>query len=340
MKTFLSAVVTLALSPAAFASFHLMQIEQVIGALDGDTTAQAIQLRMRSAGENLVSNARVRAWDATGANPVLVMDMTTNVTNSAAGSRVLLATAAFITKLKALAPAFAPDFTITNPIPASYLAAGRLTYEDNIGNVYWSLAWGGAAYAGSNAGSILNDADGIYGPPFARGLPTVGRQGPLFQGVASAASTSNAADYALSLNPATVVGNNGTAYLTGTLLTALETWRNTWFGTTANSGNAADNFDFDNDGLVNLLEYAFGLNPKDGASCLIPQAQLVASNLVISFSEPPGVDSITYGAEWSTSLAPLDWHPVTDTGVAPQHIFSVPTNGNPALFMRLKVTGP
>lgn len=40
------------------AGFHLMQIEQVIGGVQGDPTAQAIQLRMRSAGHNFVLGAR------------------------------------------------------------------------------------------------------------------------------------------------------------------------------------------------------------------------------------------------------------------------------------------
>ena len=37
----------------AHATFHFMQIEQVIGGVNGDSTAQAIQLRMRSAFPNL-----------------------------------------------------------------------------------------------------------------------------------------------------------------------------------------------------------------------------------------------------------------------------------------------
>ncbi len=36
----------------AHATFHFMQIEQVIGGVDGDTTKQAIQLRMRSLNQN------------------------------------------------------------------------------------------------------------------------------------------------------------------------------------------------------------------------------------------------------------------------------------------------
>ena len=40
----------LTLQPTAYATFHMMQIEQVIGSVDGDTTAQAIQLRIDDLG--------------------------------------------------------------------------------------------------------------------------------------------------------------------------------------------------------------------------------------------------------------------------------------------------
>ncbi len=340
MKTLLSILTTLALAPSACATFHLMQVEQVIGALDGDTSAQAIQLRMRSLGENLVSGARVRAWSAAGTNPVLVLDITANVANNAAGSRVLLATAAFTTAVQAITPGFAPDFTIASPIPASYLAAGRLTYESDAGTILWSLAWGGAGYTGSNTGAITNDADGNFGPPFGQSLPTAGRQGVVFTGTASAPSTNNANDYTLGPIPATVVRNNGTSYVIGTVLTALEAWRNTWFGSTSNTGNAADTFDFDNDGLINLLEFAFGLNPKRGDSLALPQPKVTAGVFGVTFTQPAGVSGITYGAEWSSTLAAGSWTPIPDTGSGSTHTFNVPVGGNPRMFMRYVVKTP
>src|SRR3954470_20720809 len=76
-------------------SFHLMQIEQAIGGVDGDTSAQAIQLRMRSNGENFLSGARILAFDATGQNPILLKDFTTAVSNGTAGAHVLLASPNF-----------------------------------------------------------------------------------------------------------------------------------------------------------------------------------------------------------------------------------------------------
>ena len=46
---------------AALASFHVMKVEQVIGGVGGDTSQQAIQLRMRAVGQNLVGNHAARS---------------------------------------------------------------------------------------------------------------------------------------------------------------------------------------------------------------------------------------------------------------------------------------
>lgn len=207
--TLLLGMLAVAISSPARASFHEMQIEQVIGSVNGDTSFQAVQLRMRALGQNFVSFGRLQAWDAAGANPVIVMDPMTDVVSGAAGSTVLFATSAFASKFGPQ-----PDFTITHPIPASYLAAGSLTWEDNTGTVYWRLSWGGAAYTGSGAGSLLNDSDGNFNPPFPSPLPTSGNQALLFTGLASATSTNNATDYQLTTGDPVFTNNAGQSALT------------------------------------------------------------------------------------------------------------------------------
>lgn len=192
-----------------------MQVEEVIGGVNGNTAAQAIQLRLRTGGQNGVAASSLWAADATGSNRVLVLNIAANVSSGNLGDRVLLSTSTFNTLMGGT---YAPDFTLTTPIPASYLPAGRLTFEDDAGSVaapgtiYWSLAWGGAGYTGSHTGSTTNDADGNFGPAFASALPTSSRQGVLFTGAASALSTQNSGDYALSAIPATVTRNDGTAF--------------------------------------------------------------------------------------------------------------------------------
>ncbi len=202
------AIAMLTASPAR-ASFHLMQIEQVIGGVNGDPGAQAIQLRMRALGENFVSFGRLRAWDAAGANPVVIMDPTADVPNGAAGSRVLFATSTFATKFGPT-----PDFIMTQPIPVSYLAAGSLTWEDNFGTVYWRLSWGGAVYTGPGTGSAINDPNGNFNPPFPSAQPTSANQALLFTGSAGASSTDNATDYHLTTGDPVFTNNAGQSAFT------------------------------------------------------------------------------------------------------------------------------
>ena len=142
----LSKVSVLLLASPAFASFHLMKIEEVIGGVGGDTSQQAIQLRMRSAGQNLVGSnaARLIAWDAAGLNPVTLIVFPSNVLNAAQGSRILVVSPAFASAH----PDIPGDFTMTRVIPSSYLPAGRLTFEA-FGAIYWSLAWGGPGTRGA-----------------------------------------------------------------------------------------------------------------------------------------------------------------------------------------------
>ena len=204
----LAALISLACAVPLHASFHLMQIEQVIGGVNGDTTAQAVQLRMRVTGENFVNGGKLIAFDAAGNNPITLITFPSNVSNGAAGSRILIATASFASHETS---SIASDFTMT-AIPASYLAAGRVAYLNpayQSGGILWSVSWGGASYTGPNTGLLDNDADGIFGPPFAGVLPSTSTLALLFNGPASALSTNNAADYTVTAGPATFTNNSG-----------------------------------------------------------------------------------------------------------------------------------
>ena len=86
----LGTLVSFACAVPLQASFHLNQIEQVIGGVNGDTTAQAVQLRMRFTGENFVGGAELIAYDAAGNNPITLVTFPSSVANGAAGSRILI----------------------------------------------------------------------------------------------------------------------------------------------------------------------------------------------------------------------------------------------------------
>ena len=79
----------------------------------------------------------------------------------------------------------------------------------NDGIIWWRLSWGGAGYTGSTlgAGGVgANDADGDFGV-WPGPLPSSGVQALQFQGPATALSTNNANDYALTTVPVTFTNN-------------------------------------------------------------------------------------------------------------------------------------
>ena len=191
----------------AEASFHVMQVEQILAGVDGSTSTQAIQLRMRTGFQSQVQNAQIFAWDANGANPVLLKAFLSAVSNSAAGAHMLVGTANLNASTN---PPLTPDFVLDNPIPASYIAAGSLTFEDTFGTVYWRVSWGGASYLGPTGGSITNDADGLFGV-YPDPLPIGSAQALLFQFAASAPSTANQDDYAVTPAAAVFTKNSGTS---------------------------------------------------------------------------------------------------------------------------------
>ena len=202
---------SLVVSPAQ-ATFHLMQIEQVIAGVDGDVTAQAIQLRMRAAGQNFVASSRIRVWDANGLNPIVVINIPANVPNAAIGDRVLITSTQFDASTS---PTAVPDFAITNLIPASYLAAGSMTFENNTGTqVWWRLSWGGGSYTGPTtgiSGTIGNDLDGDFGV-FPSPLPSSNTYSLLFLGSATAPSTTNDVDYNVTSTDAVFTNNAGASF--------------------------------------------------------------------------------------------------------------------------------
>lgn len=209
-RAVLGLAAVLSVASPAMATFHFMQVEKIIGGVNGDTNAQAIQLRMRSGGQHLVAQSRLRAWDSAGANPVLLLNITTDLPGpSSTGDQILLTTTSFNVTTS---PTADPDFTLAAAIPASYLAAGSLTFESDAGSVVWRVSWGGGSYTGSNSGTLDNDADGNFGPPFAGPLPSSGTLALQFTGSASAPSTNNAANYALSAGDAVLTNYDNTPF--------------------------------------------------------------------------------------------------------------------------------
>jgi uncharacterized delta-60 repeat protein len=120
------------------------------------------------------------------------------------------------------------------------------------------------------------------------------------------------------------------------ILTAIEYWRQQYFGTAANTGDAEDSADPDHDGLTNFSEFAFGLSPVDRGSSLLPGFVNTGGLFVASFSAPAGAQNILYSAEWSSNLLPGTWTAIPDTGTGGKHVFTAP-GGEERIFVRYKV---
>lgn len=248
---------------AALAAFHLVQIEQVIGGVDGDTSVQAIQLRLRFPGENQIQFARLRAWDAAGENPITLIDFDIKVPNFSIGDRVLVASPDFANHLDS---PIAVDFTMTDLIPDSYLAAGCITFEGDGGIVYWLLSFGGTDYTGLTTASMVNDDDGDFGPPFDGPLPVKTAQGLLFQGSAVDKSSTNQEDYTLTARQAVFTNNVGKSATilgcpgqidldAGTDLAAFSLFQDCFTGSPAPIDPCCESADINHDLTVDLDDY-------------------------------------------------------------------------------------
>ncbi|MEK7951770.1 hypothetical protein [Luteolibacter soli] len=124
---------------------------------------------------------------------------------------------------------------------------------------------------------------------------------------------------------------------TGTTITG---WRQTHFGTASNTGDTADQNDFDHDGLPNLIEFAFGLDPKQNSAGQLPTPERTGDQITLRFTPPADIAGLLHGVEYSTTLQPGSWSPVPNTGTLPENVFTVSTTGKPRLYLRLTATTP
>jgi hypothetical protein len=143
---------------------------------------------------------------------------------------------------------------------------------------------------------------------------------------------------------------SGTVTITDGPITALEEWRLIHFGTSENTGTAADDFDADNDGESNLLEFATGQNPN---SQTVVDFGLAAELPILEFTYPRSVeavrDGMIYIVEWSETLLAHSWSSagVVDgmdpsnagTSEIENRLATVPA-GDGRRFVRLRVVLP
>jgi len=128
-----------------------------------------------------------------------------------------------------------------------------------------------------------------------------------------------------------------------TTWTALQAWRQQYFGTINNSGNAADSYIASGDGLPNLIKYALGLNPLVATPSPMT-CSLTGEYLTLIVPRSSSATGVSYflestdslGGVWSTSSVVID----VNTPTLLQGHDVNPVSGTSQRFMRLKVSQP
>ncbi|HWB04347.1 MAG TPA: choice-of-anchor tandem repeat GloVer-containing protein [Verrucomicrobiales bacterium] len=141
--------------------------------------------------------------------------------------------------------------------------------------------------------------------------------------------------YHFRIRATSVHGTSTGSDATFTTSNNIASWRQSNFGTSNNTGDAADSADPDQDGVVNLAEYSFGMNPKVRDTALLPRPTYNGSILITSFNQPSGLTDIEYSAEVSTNLQ--NWSSIADSGSGATHTFAAPFSSGGKNYMRLKV---
>ena len=159
---------------------------------------------------------------------------------------------------------------------------------------------------------------------------------------------------------------NGSFTVTVTPPTPLGVWRYAHFGTTANSGSAANTADFDSDGVINLFEFAFGTDPTvvQSGAITISGAEIVQRGTPVVWMQntATGVDhralfgrrqnyaaaGLSYRVQFSADMLTWEYSEAIPTVLATDfemEAVTVPypfflSTGGKAQFFRVVVTAP
>ena len=143
-----------------------------------------------------------------------------------------------------------------------------------------------------------------------------------------------------------------TSFVLTVTTTAAGAWREQYFGSTANSGNAADGACPAGDGISNFFKRAYGLNPLvtvTNPAAVQPQLSRDAGAGTLSLgytrATAGSVPDLTFQVQWSHDLANWSGSGVNDattgsnaTNNTETHVGTVPLSLGSPLFLRLQVT--
>jgi len=147
--------------------------------------------------------------------------------------------------------------------------------------------------------------------------------------------------------------NNNTAQSIANVmlsLAPLDAWKTLHFGTTINSGAAADTYVATEDGMPNLLKYALGLNPTNTASLADRPSMHTFPPLAIKFRRAKDVTDVSINVEATDGMLSTwtnIWTSATNAYSGGTNTFEelsvqdpVPANSATQRYLRLKVIRP
>jgi len=133
-------------------------------------------------------------------------------------------------------------------------------------------------------------------------------------------------------------------YSTQAAATVAAVWRQQWFGTTVNAGNAADTADPAQDGIINILKRAFNLNPTVAETSGTPYGTLNGNTFTLTYRKSLAATDLIFQVVSSYDLINWSTNNITDVvvssdGVTEIHGASVPVD-SATQFLQLKLTEP
>jgi sugar lactone lactonase YvrE len=144
-----------------------------------------------------------------------------------------------------------------------------------------------------------------------------------------------------------VIATNGGGTTVGSIVSfgdPFAVWQNAEFG--ANAGDPLIAGPLANpaqDGINNLLKFAFGLDPHVATAAGLPAMDTVGGKLALTYHRNLAATNLIYTPEWSTNLS--TWSPLgvtedilADDGITRQIRASIPASPGGARFLRINVT--
>lgn len=143
-------------------------------------------------------------------------------------------------------------------------------------------------------------------------------------------------------------GSPGTSTPGGVTMNSFAAWRAAWFPGASGDLDRFGSEDADRDGIANLLEYAFNLDPtrvEQDAGASLPRAVADGPRRGVAFAPRDGATDLEYRVETSTDL--LDWKDAGDelesvtlvtSGTArTAHVLRTGSEDSPQRFFRVRV---